>query len=62
MLTTNRDRATCAKYSARDEGGYVHCSECPLVVDGLTCKATAHYDRHLREWVMDEEGGNGQID
>lgn len=56
MLTTDTDRAICAKYSARDEAGYVHCHECPLARDGLMCKAAAHYDSHLREWVMDEEG------
>ena len=66
MLKTNREKRICAKYGTRDETGHVHCTECPLNLAGmhpsrygwrdLMCKATAHYDRHLREWVLDEEG------
>lgn len=58
MLKTERDKKICARYSARDETGKVHCSECPLVrpspYSDVSCVATAHYDRHLREWVPDE--------
>ena len=58
MLMTDRDRRICEKYSKRDEAGHVHCLECPLVrpsrYSDCSCKATAHYDRHLREWVPDE--------
>ena len=62
MLTNDRDRRTCAKYSAYDETGHVHCHECPLNYkhyDGMwpmECKAFMHYDRHRREWVEDEKG------
>lgn len=30
MLTTNRERRICKKYSAYDKTGHVHCNECPL--------------------------------
>lgn len=60
-LTNDRDRAICAKYSARDETWHVHCLECPLRVQSnwsdIACKAIMHYDRHERDWVPDEEGG-----
>ena len=48
MLRTKEQRRTCAKYSAHDENGNVHCRECPLVVDldGFMCRAWTHYDRH----------------
>lgn len=57
MLKTDKERAICEKYGAQDETGHVHCTDCPLVVDSayLMCKATAHYDGHLREWMPDEE-------
>ena len=58
MLTTDREKRICEKYSARDETGHVHCTECPLVhpspYNDFSCKATAHYDWHLAEWVPDE--------
>jgi len=58
MLTNDREREICNKYSKQDETGHVHCCDCPLVrpspYSDLSCKATAHYDRHLREWVPDE--------
>ena len=60
MIKNDRDRRTCDKYSARDKTGHVHCAECPnrVLVDGYpevgACKATYHYDRHLKEWVLDE--------
>ena len=57
MLRTEKEKAICQKYSAQDEAGYVHCSECPLVrpspYNDCSCKATSHYDRHLKEWVPD---------
>lgn len=56
MLKTEREKAICQKYGSQDETGHVHCSECPLVVDGraMMCRATCHYDKNLREWVPDE--------
>ena len=55
MLTNDKDRRICEKYSAQDETGHVHCHECPLVVDrwAMMCKGNSHYDRHEREWVPD---------
>lgn len=59
MLTNDRERRICMKYSAYDETGHVHCNECPLNyrvynMPPQTCKAIMHYDRHRREWVEDE--------
>ena len=51
---TPKEQAICAKYSARDKDGLVHCKECPLGIDDnwAMCKANSHYDRHKREWVF----------
>lgn len=64
MLTSERERRICEKYSAMDEAGFVHCRECPLsdrVFDmpPLSCKKLMHYDRRRREWVYDEEDNDG---
>lgn len=55
-MLTERQAKICKKYSKRDEDGYVHCKECPLVlsIDDCVCKAIYHYDRHERAWVPDE--------
>lgn len=55
MLTNDREKRICAKYSAYDEDGYVHCRECPLSKSDLKCKAIAHYDRKTKVWVSDGE-------
>lgn len=59
MLKSERQKSICRKYSARDKYGYVHCNDCPLVVDrtGHMCRSNSHYDRKLKEWVPDEEEG-----
>ena len=59
MLKSERQKSICRKYSARDKYGYVHCNDCPLVVDqtGHMCRSNSHYDRKLKEWVLDEEEG-----
>ena len=58
MLTSERDKRTCAKYGAYDETGHVHCCSCPLNVSegryDCMCKANSHYDRHKMEWVPDD--------
>ena len=57
MLKSERQKSICRKYSVRDKYGYVHCNDCPLVVDrtGHMCRSNSHYDRKLKEWVLDEE-------
>ena len=60
MLKTEKDKAICAKYGARDAEGFVHCNECPLRLSErwdlpLACKATHHYDPKKKEWVLDDE-------
>jgi len=56
MLTNERDKRICDKYSRRDKAGRVHCCECPLAISNsnLMCKANAHYNRKTREWEFDE--------
>ncbi len=57
MLTTEREKAICKKYSARDSKGYVHCNDCPLRKNSGTydfrCKANSHYNRKTKEWEYD---------
>lgn len=55
MLTSERQKHICAKYSTKNAEGKVRCSECPLVISYAwsMCRANAHYDRHLREWDFD---------
>lgn len=67
MLTNERERKICAKYSKRDDDGHVHCFECPLRKYNewdFRCKATSSYNRHTRKWEYDykgEEVENGRI-
>lgn len=64
MLTSEREKRICEKYSAHDADGKVHCHECPLN-KGLPdqydfrCKANAHYNRHTKEWEYDEDIATG---
>ena len=60
-LTSEREKRICAKYSARDADGNVHCAECPLNyrhfrsdMPPYTCKAVMTWDRQRMEWVEDE--------
>ena len=44
MKLTEKEKAICKKYSARDEEGLVHCGECPLSLNhpeswDITCYA-----------------------
>ena len=55
MLTNEREKRICKKYSEWVDGGFVRCFECPLVRGYLICKAIAHYDRHTRTWERDKE-------
>jgi len=59
MRLTPKNQKICDKYSAYDEEGNVHCSECPLKVGNpdnydFRCKANSHYSRKRKEWVFDE--------
>lgn len=59
MLTNDRERKICEKYSAPDENGFVHCHECPLNKGNprqydFRCKAVCHYDRRTKEWEYDK--------
>ncbi len=61
MITNEKERKICKKYSAYDDDGHVHCNECPLQKGNpaqwdFRCKANSHYDRHLKEWVYDKSG------
>lgn len=59
MLTNDRERKICEKYSSYDEYERVHCSECPLVRNNgryydFRCKANSHYNRKTKEWEYDD--------
>lgn len=43
MKLTEEEQKICDQYGARDGDGFVHCHECPLVVDlrDRVCKANA---------------------
>lgn len=60
MLTNDREKKTCQKYSKADENGKVHCHECPLIKGNpdqydFRCKANSSYNRKTKEWEF--EGG-----
>lgn len=56
MLSNERQRRICTKYSARDHEGLVHCNECPLVISvaWCMCHANSHYDPNECEFVPDD--------
>ena len=56
MLSTEEQKRTCAKYSKRDEDGFVHCNECPLVISvyWCMCHANSHYDPDECEFILDD--------
>lgn len=59
MITNEKERKICKKYSSYDDDGFVNCDKCPLnkgdpQIHDFRCKANSHYDRHLKEWVYDE--------
>lgn len=49
---TQKEKEICKEYSERDEKGFVHCKECPLVMDadGFMCKSNSRYNRRTKEW------------
>lgn len=61
-MLTEKQKPICDRYSARDWNGYVHCAECPLVINKYICmcKGNAHYDRHRKEWIFDDEKRDGE--
>lgn len=59
MLETDTERAICERRKTTNEGRTVYnCKGCPLRVDTVwsryACKATAHYNEYMREWVPDD--------
>lgn len=60
MLTSEKDKKICAKYSAYDENHKCRCNECPLTKGDFRqhdfrCKANSHFDRHTGEWEFDDD-------
>lgn len=57
MITNEREKRICDKYSAYDSHGFVHCKECPLSKSrgdyDFRCKANSHYNRRTKEWEYD---------
>lgn len=59
MLTSDKERKICEKYSSSGEDGKVRCTECPLNKGDpnrhdFRCKANSSYDRRLVDWVYDD--------
>ena len=56
MLTTDRERKICERFSRRGDDGLVQCSKCPLVKDlyYCICKGNSHYNRKMKAWVFDD--------
>ena len=54
---TKKEKEICKKYRGRDEKGFVHCKECPLVVDeyGFLCKSNSRYNRKTKEWERKDQ-------
>ena len=40
-MLSDKDKKICEKYSARDKNGFVHCRDCPLVVNKAKCLCKA---------------------
>ena len=61
MLTNEKERKTCEKYSAYDKTGHVHCDKCPLRkghgTHDFRCKANSYYNRKTGEWEYDDGMG-----
>lgn len=37
MRLTKKEKKICKQYSRYDESGYVHCNQCPLVLNANCC-------------------------
>jgi hypothetical protein len=66
MLTNDRERRICKKYSAYDEKtNGVRCHVCPLRKGAgyydFRCKANSHYNRKTREWEYDKYNESADI-
>lgn len=49
---TDRQKKICAKYGKRDADGFVHCAECPLLIDKYAhywCRDNSRYNRSTLE-------------
>ena len=53
MKLTKEEKKICNRYKKQDSYGYVHCLECPLVIDkkDLLCKANCT----KKEWENKDE-------
>lgn len=56
MKLSEKDQKVCDRYKAKDSRGFVHCHECPLVIDrrDFMCKANSHYNASTHEWEPDD--------
>ena len=62
MRLSIKEKRICRKYSTIDREGFVHCRECPLVIDRryALCKATATKEEY-KEYMKEKEMKNGQF-
>ena len=44
MKLTEKEQEICKQYSAKGENGFVHCGECPLVIDEFELECYASID------------------
>lgn len=59
MLTNEREKRLCEKYSKRNGNGRVNCSNCPLLKGNpeqwdFRCKANSYFNRKTKEWEKEE--------
>ena len=56
MKLSEEEEKICQKYSARDEEGFVHCKECPLLIQDIPtmCKAVAT-EEEWEKWKDDND-------
>ena len=58
MITNEKERKICEKYSSYDDTGHVRCDKCPLRKGqgsyDFRCKANSHYNRKTKEWEWDD--------
>ena len=53
MLTTEKERKTCAEYSKPAGHEKNRCMSCPLKYTETLCKAIAHYNRRTGQYEID---------
>ena len=65
MITTQKEKKICEKFSKRGNDDLVHCNECPLKKGhgsyDFRCKSNSHYNRKSKEWEYDNTRERKQV-